>query len=123
MDDDSDPTGDAAGITKTRPARRAGPTSAPPPNEPAAAEASPPADAETTTEGPTLVRARWVGPPVWNPEQGVIGYGDAIEVTPEQLEQDATPAIAWDDDWAPDPERAAEAALALGEGDETPEEG
>lgn len=122
MDDhDQEPTeGDAGSITRTRAALATA-------LEHAVAAADQPAgpapDDATADDGPSLVRARWTGQPVWNPEQGVIGYGDAIEVTAEQLESEATPAIAWDDDWAPDPDRAAEAALALGEGDENPEEG
>ncbi len=82
----------------------AGPTEPPAPTD--AAPAGPTPDA-----GPTeLVKARWVSPqPTYNPEQGVISYGEEIHVSPEQLEDEATPAIAWSDDWRPDPTLAAAA--------------
>ena len=77
-------------------------------------------------EKPELVRARWIGHPVWNPEQGVIAYGDPIEVNEEQLDDENTLAIAWEDGWEPDPEMAALSKAALGDvdsPDEHPEEG
>ena len=122
MDDhDQEPTeGDAGSITRTRAALAAAMEHAVAAAEQPAAE---PSDGATADDGPPLVRARWIGQPVWNPEQGVIGYGDPIEVTAEQLEDGNTLAIAWADDWSPDPELAAVAAAALGENADEPEEG
>lgn len=116
LEHDDDQAGDTAGITPG-PALRAA-------LEEAIAAQPAVDEAEPGTEAPPLVRARWIGQPVWNPEQGVIGYGDPIEVTEEQLGDEATLAIAWDEDWESDPELAAQAAAALGDGlDEHPEEG
>jgi hypothetical protein len=51
-----------------------------------------------------LVKARWVDDNpagVFNPEQGLIRYGDAFLVTAEQLEQD--PRLEpWSEAWRPD---------------------
>ena len=63
---------------------------------------------EPPAEKAEPVRARWVHPePVFNAELGIIQYGDELLVSPEQLEDPNTPAIAWDDNWTPDPDVAA----------------
>lgn len=51
------------------------------------------------------VIGRWVSTQAVDAvEQGLILYGDRIEVTAEQLADDRTPVITWDDDWEPDPD-------------------
>lgn len=58
---------------------------------------------EAPEEG--LVAARWLDTNpagVFNPEQGLIRYGDLIWVTAEQLEQGAH-LEAWDHAWTADP--------------------
>ncbi len=57
-----------------------------------------------------MVRARWVDvQTVFAGEQGIIRYGDPIDVSAEQLAQDSHPTIPWSDDWTPDPKLAAQA--------------
>jgi hypothetical protein len=68
------------------------------------AETAAPA-AEASPFGNHLVKARWVDDNpagVFNPEQGLIRYGDAYWVTAEQVEQDYRLAD-WDEAWRPDP--------------------
>lgn len=71
------------------------------PVEPVALDVpAPPPPAET----PAPVKARWVDvQTVFVPGQGLIGYGDPIQVSPEQLAGDSHPTIAWDDAWTADP--------------------
>lgn len=74
---------------------------------PAAPAEAPPLDTRAEVPAPRevtdLVRARWVGAPVFNPEQGLVDYGGEIYVTAEQLADGATPAIEWRETWQPDP--------------------
>jgi hypothetical protein len=78
------------------------PTSGPAGVEPAEAAAP---ELEVSPFGDHLVKARWVDDNpagVFNPEQGLIRYGDAYWVTAEQLDHDRRLA-AWDEAWRPDP--------------------
>mgnify|MGYP000701649269 CR=1 FL=1 len=79
-------------------------TPAPGPVE-AEADESAAHELEASPFGDHLVKARWVDDNpagVFNPEQGLIRYGDAYWVTEEQLDQD--PRLAsWDEAWRPDP--------------------
>lgn len=62
------------------------------------------------------VRARWVdSQPTFNPEHGIVQYGEEIYVSPEQLDDPNTRAIAWDDNWQPDPATQALVPVPAGE--------
>lgn len=75
---------------------------------PAPADPAPAGITDDPADPPALVRARWVSPQaVFNPDLGIIRYGDEIWVTPEQVDDPATPATSWADSWTPDPVLAA----------------
>lgn len=58
-----------------------------------------------------LVQARFTNvQAVYVPGEGVVGYGDPITVTAEQLAHDSR-FIPWSDDWTPDPAAVAAATL------------
>lgn len=79
---------------------------------------TPPSAAEETETEPAeeLVRARWVSvnPVSVDAATRIVLYGHELLVTPEQLADPETPAIAWDDAWVPDPDLDIQCRRAAG---------
>jgi hypothetical protein len=74
------------------------------PTNPAPVQEAPVQEAPGTDLPLAPVRARWNHvQTMFVPGVGLVGYGDELFVSPEQLDSDAFPAIAWDDNWTPDP--------------------